>query len=476
MRLYDWQREDVDRLAEAGYVGLLSIEPGGGKTVIATAAAVESGARQVLVIAPQGTHVSAWGPTVEKFGAGPVRVIGRNTKAQRDALEDFEFGTDGWFICTPQFFTRADISEWFPNFLIVDEVHQLGNPGSKGQRKLSGYSEKDMPIHEQVPMRLALSGTPARNKFERMWSVTKFLWPEQYGPAQLGDPKFVRWAKFHMTSRYTPFGKSKVAWIEEREPGRLFKSMPCVIQHFRRRECCSYHPTGFLKQEEPQVIPVSYELTRAQRDAVRDLQEQQLAWFDGHPMVTDIPITTQLRLRQVLLAEPTLTPTEDGEGYTVSYAPDAPSPLLDEMIDRLDGLDEDEPIVVFTGFQQFAELAVARFRAAGYSAFEFSGATRKTRDAHKELFLRGEIQVMVVVIQAGGTGMDGLQAVAKTEFWADRSLDRSDNEQGQARLDRTGAVGQVQRYIFQDSESLSDKRLRKEDMQNQKLARSMTVV
>lgn len=480
MQLYDWQEHDLETLRAAGYVGLLAMEPGSGKTVLSVAAALESGAEQVLVIAPQPTHSSAWQKTVDSFLPDTdVRVIGRSKKAEKDALFDFEIGVPGWYICTPQFFTRADIGSWFPDMLIVDEIHQLGAPNSKGQRKLSGYRKTDKPISLQARMRLALSGTPSRNNFERMWSITKFLWPERYGPAQLGDPDFKRWARFHMDSVYTPFTPSKVKFTYEKEPGRLFRSMPCVVQHFRRRECCEWHPDGFLSQDEPQVLHETVELLPEQRQAIADLEDQALAWFDGKPLVTEVPIVTQLRIRQVCLAVPTLVPTIDadgGESLSVEFAPDAKSPVIDAMLARLENLETGEPVVVFTASQKFAALATARFNAAGYSAFEYSGA-RKNDDRSEDMRKFGKPgghQIAVVVISAGGTGLDGIQKVCKTEFWSDRDLDRTNNLQAEARADRMGARGQVQRVIFHDSLGYSDARLTRESLENSRLAKSLT--
>src|SRR5690625_6214702 len=70
--------------------------------------------------------------------------IGNANKAQREAKADFEMGFPGVYIVTPQLFTREDVSLWTGDMLIVDEIHLLGRPGSKGQKKLSAYSSYAM--------------------------------------------------------------------------------------------------------------------------------------------------------------------------------------------------------------------------------------------------------------------------------------------------------------------------------------------
>lgn len=501
MELWASQRHDVDTLAQHNYTGLLAIEPGGGKTLLATAAAVESGAGQVLVIAPQGTHgEDGWAGTVKDYAGHELRIMSNKLKGQQKALRDFELGYPGWYAVTPQLFTRVeDISPWTPDMLIVDEIHQLNNPKSQGQRKLSGYGARDKPIAHQSGMRLGLSGTPARNHFERMWSNARFQWPELNGRGEIGDDAFYTWRFDRMEQTEVITG---VSWVEcsedefrhdrkvgswyrradgvpergtpekvqkfttEIEPGKLFSEMPCVIQHLRRENCCDFHPNGFLPVDAPQVIPEVIELLPVQKRAIRDLEEQALAWLDEHPLITEIPLTTQQRVRQLCLAVPSV----DEQG-TVTFAPDAKSPLIDRMISKLELL-EDDNVVVFTASRLFAELATARFNAAGISAFEFSGATTATREADKEKF-GTEYRVAVVVIAAGGTGLDGLQKVAHTEFWSDRDVDRTNNMQTEARVDRFGVAQQVQRYIFSDDMGYADARFDKERVQNSELAKTL---
>lgn len=139
----------------------------------------------------------------------------------------------------------------------------------------------------------------------------------------------------------------------------------------------------------------------------------------------------------------------------VFFEEDCKSPHIDRLIEILQDDIEDETALVFTDSQRFASVVTARLNKAGVSAFEFSGKTTNTRDADIAQF-GGRFRVMVAVISAGGTGLDKLQGVCNNEIWLSRSLDETDNEQAMGRLDRRGQRKQVMRWVFHDSEGVSE--------------------
>lgn len=457
---YDFQRADLDKLREHNYTGLLAIEPGGGKTPLSLFAAKESGAKQTLVIAPKSTFQSAWEKTVPNILGIEARRIGNSLKAEKQALTDLEWGLPGVFLASPQLFTRADISMWSPDLLIVDEVHQLNKAGGKGQRKLSGFGVADSPISNQVGASLSLSGTPARSSFERMWSICRLHWPELNKRGMVSYDNYWAWLIERMTSKEIVTGrdqngglKTAKKWLSERDPGRLFEEMPCVIQHFRREACCQYHPEGFLDQEEPNEVIRVVELGTTQKRVIKELEDQGLAWIENHPLVVDLPITLQQRIRQTCLGVPSISYLDELDQYgvqkmSVDFATDCDSTFIDETFHILEQLG-DEPVVIYLGSQKFARVLTERLNQAGVSAFEFSGKTKDTRDANLKEFGK-KYRVLVGVVSAVGTGTDQLQAVCNNEIWLEVPVDDVDTIQASARLDRLGAKKQVQRYWIHD--------------------------
>lgn len=467
---HDWQEADLQKIEAAGWNALLNIEVGGGKTLEALWCVERSGSERVLVVAPDATHQSAWVPKIRDILGLEARIIGNTGKAKKAALFDMVMGYPGVYLTTPQFVTRADISEWQGDFIIVDEGHMLNNRGKAGQRKLSGatFQESQVSLAARYPRRLFLSGTAWRNNFERAWAVARFLEPEKdrrYDPAHIN---YWVWLDDRMTKETVyvggrdAHGKPRTAkkWLNEEEPGRLVSELGCVVIHKRWEACCVFHPNGFMEFEDARVTEHIIELHPKQKKAIRELNDFMLTWLDDNPMIVDLPITLQMRLRQICLAVPTVDYVVDEDGVeraVVSFEDDAPSPFADELLRMLEELNG-ENVVVWTSSQKFAAMLTKRLNKFGYSAFEFSGATKKTRDADMARF-GDEFQVMVAVIAAGGAGIDGLQRKSSISVFADTDVDMTNNIQAEGRLSRTGAMRREDRHIFMDSEGFAHGRI-----------------
>lgn len=473
-------------MRENNYTALLNIEPGGGKTAEGLFAVKDSGADVTLIIAPDQTHRSAWMPTTEAILGIEARTIGNTGKARQSALLDFELGYPGVYLASPQFLTRADISAWQGQALIVDEGHLLNSARSKGQRKLSGHPVRDQPISQRFESRLFLSGTSWRNNFERAWATMRFLWPDLYRRGQVAYDNYYLWMADRMTHEmvYTnqrdANGQPKVVkqFLNEKNPGQLITEAPCVITHFRRERCCDFHPNGFLPTNAPQEIREVIELLPAQKKAIRELEDHYMTYLDNQPFEVDLTLTQQQRIRQLALGVPVLEfymgENADGdevEKVRLDFEVECKSPFADRLFELLEELD-DEPVVVFLESQRFAAVLVEKLNAKGISAFEYSGVTKKDRDDNLAEFGK-KFRVAVVTLASGGTGLDGIQRVTKTEVWFERSVDETVNQQGEARADRLYGLGQVQRYFLHDDAGRSEGRMSEQLERRRALAKTL---
>lgn len=501
---YDWQIEDQRILRANGYTGLVAIEAGGGKSLTATLSIRDARPDVTLIVAPQSTHHTAWIPTLLDNAGVEARIISNGKKAEREAMFDFELGLPGAYIVTPQLITRMDVSSWRGDFLVWDEIHMGAvTPKSKSQRKVSGYSYQDgQPLNVRFDARQALTATPARGDFSNMWGVTRFLHPELNKRGQIAYDNFVSWQYERMeyeeivtgvewfetdwaTYQTNPQGlwkkvvdgvpclgnpKKARKFLTEREPGRLISEMPAVILHKRREGCCPWHPQGFLPTEEPQVIEREVILTSRQKKSIREMDAMMMTYIEMDPLTADISLTQRQRIRQLAMAEATVQDyigkTSDGEEVEknrVVFAPDAKSPIIDEIQHILTNLPEHEAVLVFSDSQIFAELITNQLNAAGHKAAEYSGV----RKADLTKF-GTDYRVLVGVTSAIGTGTAGLNAKSATEIYADQPISLTMQTQSNARLDRLDNTRRVQRFVILDDEGIAQGRM--ESLWGQKIS------
>lgn len=470
------QVEDLALIEANDFTALLAIEPGGGKTVEAAEAIRRLSPDTALISAPFQTlryDNRGWlkDEYAEIMGSKP-RVIGRKNKAQQQALADFEWGVKGIYIATPQFLSHknTDISGVSGDMLVVDEVHQVCTYGTSSQRRFSGATPKEnqVSLSSRFDHRLALSGSPMRQHFPNMWSTMRLLWPELDQRREIADFNHYTWLRDRMTSkeiftsRRDKNGNPMKAtqYLVERVPGLLMSQMPCVVSHKRRENCCIHHPNGFLSTEKPNEIFRVVDLHPKQLKAISEMEKHLMTFIDENPLIAGITLTQKQRLRQLCLGVPSLIENWqdfDDEGnirdhQTIHWNSDSESPFLDEVVQIMDELGTEEPVVIHLGAQKFAEIVVNRLRKHGITAEEYSGVRKANLADFGEKF-----QVLVGVTSALGTGTDGLQEQCNTEIWLEIPVSLTDKEQAEARLDRRGGK-QVQRFYVFDSTGYAEGR------------------
>jgi superfamily II DNA or RNA helicase len=115
-----------------------------------------------------------------------------------------------------------------------------------------------------------------------------------------------------------------------------------------------------------------------------------------------------------------------------------PSPKLDAMEEAYDELGG-KPVVIAAESRQLIELAAKRFGKRKIPYGLITGSVDEyNRHRNIQRFIAGDLNVMLMTIKAGGTGVDGLQH-ADTMFCLQRSWSMVDNVQVDARVDRIGS-------------------------------------
>lgn len=434
----DYQEADVRKIVANKGTALLVSAVGGRKTLVAVESALRIKAKSVLIIAPQGTHKRGWVRTILRQSPDAnVRRLDSTPKG-KEAFADLMWGEPGWYYCTPQWFARQTWIGVIPDYAIFDEIHMAGAYQNVTRVKLHQLKAK---------ARLGLSGTPLRNKIENAWAIVRWLWPDL-----MADPYYKWRGGPTLTWEYDHFAPQKRRITGEVNPGSLFNSLPCYIQHLARERCCKFHPKGFLDGlQEPEEIILTVQMTPKQKSFYKQMQEHYIAWLttpgeNGKvPVVASLPVVARGMLRFCALG----TPSVDPETEKLYFEDDCESPKLDELIRYIksEGI---EKAMVYTHSQKFDTVTVNRLNRAGLTASEWSGKiTQRRRDDKLEEFISGDISFLVSVQKAIGTGTDGLQEATNVEFILSDDDDGTIGEQTKGRLDRPGQAERVTRIRIQ---------------------------
>lgn len=432
------QEEDVARIvSEPTRAALVAHGVGVGKTLIATEACLRLGASTVLIIGPKNV-LSNWKRHFNLQAPGVSFKPINSTAAGKANFEVLSKREPGVYYVGREFmvtsgtsvepkrkedgtWTRGRTALWSwltikPDVIVLDESHAI-------QNRYSLLYDAVLKKMDKSPFRIALSATPAGNRFDGIWATCRWLWPDVPGDSPSGllvDRAKTRWLVDWCLTEKSPFSMTPKV-LGEKKPGAWVAQLPCYL----RREA----DLGTLQHETVYV-----ELTPKQRKMWDAMANDALVWLDENPLVAEIPIVQRARLRQMALGDVYFN--EDGE---VDFPLDAKSAKLDALEEYLD----DEPTLIVTDSQRFIKVILARL---GARAAEWSGKIPQIRrEEIKATFGKPNgPKYIVATIASIGEGTDGLQRVSHKMFWLSESLNGILNQQCEGRLHRTGQTKAVQ--------------------------------
>lgn len=425
-------------LSEPTWSVLNGSEMSAGKTLMHVEQGLRVGASVVVIVGPLGT-VDGWAKTLHRQSSGKheLRHI-TGKKAGQAHYQALLNGEQGWYFIGREYFrTKAiDASRIHADLGIVDEVQVYANRKSVGFKKLQQFQ----PVHK-----VACSGTWFGNKVENMWSVARWLWPEQT------DRSFWRWVDTWLTTEYDHFAGKKVTG--EKRPGAFAESLPCYIR---------IEPT-LVELETPEERWV--DLSPQQRKMYDKMERDMFVEVESDVLMTEVPIAMRTRLRQITMAvcdAETYTEFDFDKGVEVVkqrvwFPEDAKSTKFDEMKALIEE-NPDEPMLILTDSAQWVKLATSRLpNSFGW----MGGVSQDERNAAKQAFIDGEIKYIVAQVASVAEGVDGLQLACNTVVWASQSDSPMLNAQALKRVHRTGQDRPVRqvfikaRYTIDDEQHLA---------------------
>lgn len=447
-KLYPFQKAGVEFLDRAGSA-VLGDDMGTGKTIqlLYTLHRQLAGAEPALVVCPnsmKGTwarEAKTWYPGCTPYVVGGGAVTRRKTLAAAAAdpsalvIINFEsvrlhsrtagYGSIRLARCAAcgdkDSKVKETACEVHPRELnaipfamvVVDEAHRLKDPKAKQTRAIWALGE--MP---SVRHRYAATGTAIANGTEDIWSIGHFVSPLEF-------PRKSAFVDRYCQPVFNQWGGMTTGGLNPATAAEFYK----------------FFDPRYRRMNKARVLPFLPEKVRVSR-FVQMTDKQAKAYdriMDGVPvtklesgalMVVKDDIVANTRLLQFSSAY--MDETEPGVFKMCD-----PSPKIDalmEIVEEMDG----KQLAVCAMHEQLIELAAARLTKAGITFGKITGPVKQwERDIYLAQFQKGELQVMLFTMAAGGVGLT--MTAADTIVFLQRSWSAIDNKQSEDRVHRIGS-------------------------------------
>jgi superfamily II DNA or RNA helicase len=393
-------------LLQAGFGGVLADDMGLGKTVqtLALLQARREAEVQgpVLLIVPTSL-VHTWRSQAEQFTPDLHLVVlhGNDRATYRIAALQADL-----VVTTYPLLARD--REWLAAhdwpLVILDEAQTLKNPASQMAKTLREIPAKG---------RLALTGTPLENSLQDLWTLMDWV-----NPGLIGDRK-----QFQALFR-TPIEKHGDASAQARLNRRL---RLFLLRRTKEQVAAELPPkTEILELVElPKPQQALYETVRC----VMDARVREAISTKGLAASRITVLDALLKLRQVC-CDPALVKTEAAKSVTDS----AKRARLRELVGEL--VAEGRRVLIFSQFVEMLRLIERDLTEAGIAYLSLTGQTRN-RASVLDAFAKGEAQVFLLSLKAGGVGLTLTEAdtVILYDPWWNPAVERQ-------AMDRTHRIGQ----------------------------------
>lgn len=432
MKLFSFQQEAVNKLLNVKSV-LIGDDMGLGKTHEAIALDLQRREKfpglklKTLVICPLAM-VSTW--TRAWFEWAPhLTILPINNKDRSLFLSQLLEDYPDVYICHwPALRLIPELKDvkWF--HVIADEAHSIQNRNSKQSIAL-----KEIP----AGYKSALTGTPAYDKPDDLWSILNWLYPSYWSSY---------WKYYNEHIIFTNFDGYKTV-IGVNNPEKLQAEMEQFYIRRKKEDVLTDLPDKYYTR-------IDVELTPKQRRAYDSMKDNMLSWIGSQehlPVVAPVVIAQLTRLQQFACA---FAEWDEEKGKMILSDP---SSKLDEVIDIIESTGQQ--IVVWSQFAQIIKLLAKRLEEKGITHGKFIGSTPSDERARIITdFQDGKIQVFAGTIAAGGVGIT--LTAASTAVFVDRSWSNALNLQAEDRCHRIGQKSAVQIIDIIASDTIDAKRIR----------------
>jgi SNF2 family DNA or RNA helicase len=396
------QRSDLALLYELEPRGvLLASEAGVGKTMDGIRYPIHLRAKRNMLIVPNPAK-EQWANEIERWSSGklPITVIDGTVKHQ---IQQITRAKRGWVIGHWESLVHARAG-WLAkpwDMVIVDELDRMQNRNA----------QRTMTLHKvKATWRMAIGAHPYANGVDELFSVLKFLYPEQY-------PSFWRWAHMHIEIDEGAFGG-----LDLRTPRRpkllQWEIEPFTIRRMWKDVWKNLPPITRVQMTAHLTLKAEREYKQLRRKFFAELEAHR-----GEKKILAIPsvLARITRLRQYLV-DPGLL---GAKMASVKY------PIVRDLIKDLDG----RPPVIFTMWRESA-LRLKRFleKSKLKIGLVVGRMSSKKINRVKWNFLKGKYDAVIIMIKVGGTSLNF--GKYGTIIYLDHPWNQRDVEQTEGRVRR----------------------------------------
>jgi SNF2 family DNA or RNA helicase len=351
---------------------------------------------------------------------------------------------------------------WF--HIIADEFHMIKSPKSQRTKAFKKI---------RCRFKTGLTGNPADNKPEDIWSLLHWLYPGKYRSSWRFWNHYLEFEeKFRREWVYNPVTRRKelkLTGYREVVGVQNMDELHQEIEPFYIRRLLT-DVVRDMPDKIPVQPPITVDMTPRQRRMYDQMKKRSMARIgdmDSGEFILMAPAVVAViqRLQQIALG--TLEPRWEAEEGVADEDVDwehpqitiaKPSPKLDALMELITH-HEEESFIVFTWFRGMADLVEEECKAQGISVVKMHGGVTSHRTELVERFQSGKARIFVGTIATAGKTitLDRAHHV----IFTDRSWNPNRNVQAEDRAWRRNQKWPVRIYSIETRDSIDQIRWEK---------------
>lgn len=365
--LRDYQKEDVIKMIQRNCVGNFS-EQRTGKTPTTCTALAMRNIKHALIVCP-ASLMYVWKDAWEEWTGNAAHVMVSTSDQLTIPYDTAVIVNYEKLRGTKLNDTVAErLVKWNPEAVVIDEAHRMKDRKSLTAIRLNYF--------HKVPIRIALTGTPATNRPWDVWSVLHWLYPDEYKSYW----KFI-----------AEYFTEEVIWVggePHRQPAGFKPGMEKILQSNLDKYCIQRKRSEVMQWLPKEETPTRV-LLPPDKEQLKII-DGLINYFEYKHVVTQSVLDNLIRVRQICAAPEILglkgkSPKIE---WLMQYIKDYP----------------DKQLLVFSNSKKFLLLISRELEKVSHSII-CGDTPPKNRTERVKMFQDGRIKVMLCQTQACKEGL-----------------------------------------------------------------------